>query len=72
MARLVDWRSLRKLNLLSIPSQGLNSLIYGKSTDSTLTGLLESELECYSRQCLAPSPFITLASSLGNPGMEAR
>lgn len=40
MARLVDWRSLRKLNLLSVPSQGLNNLIYGKSTDSTLTGLL--------------------------------
>jgi hypothetical protein len=39
-SRLVDQRSLSKLNLLSVPSQGLNSLIYGIGSDSMLTGIL--------------------------------
>lgn len=72
MTRLVDWRSLSKLNLLSVPSQGLNVSSMEKGLIPCLQGFWEGEFECYSRQCLAPSPFITLASSLGTPGMEAR
>lgn len=40
MARLVGWRSLGKLNLLSVPSQGHKSRIYGIGADSILAGLL--------------------------------
>lgn len=40
MAKLVGWRSLRKLNLLPVPSQGLSSHIYGIGADSILIGSL--------------------------------
>lgn len=70
MAKLVDWRSLSKLNLLLSPAR-VPAVSLWNSADSILTGLLEG-LQCYSRWCSAPSPSAILASSLGIPGMEAR